>query len=490
MAAVRDAQLRAHVNRFDLVSPDGQPVRWAMNYLHRTGLKERVYGPELMLRLCARAAAEGVSIYLYGSTPEVLGALQRNLSARFPQLQFAGAESPPFRSEWREPDAEAARRINASGAGLVFIGLSCPKQDWFAAVHRSDIQAVQVCVGAAFDFLAGTKRMAPAWMQRRGLEWVFRLIQEPRRMGPRYLINNSVFVFKFLQALPTRWWTRRRGAAASDDIPSDPVSEGTGLVTTTGTTSKTPVTVVVPCCNEEPGIPVLWENLSRLASDLADRHELEFVFVDDGSRDATFSLLSRVTAGKPRYRVVQHERNQGVAAAIMTGLRAARTEIVCSIDADCTYDPRQLKQLLPLLTDGVALVTASPYHPQGRVCQVPRWRLAISRGASFLYRCVLRQKLCTYTSCFRVYRRSTVAGIQLDNPGFVGIAELLWRLDQRGARIAECPAVLDMRRCGQSKIRLVRTIAGHLRLLYRAMWSRLQPAATGAETTNCLQEAV
>jgi exopolysaccharide biosynthesis WecB/TagA/CpsF family protein len=203
--SLRNPDLLAKVNRFDAVLPDGQPVRGALNQLHGVGLRERVYGPELMLRLCARAAEDAIPIYLYGSAPDVIGMLQDRLLARFPALQIAGAESPPFRKLTPEEDDAVVRRINTSGAGILFVGLGCPKQDHFAADHGGRIQPVQVCVGAAFDFHAGTKPMAPAWMQRRGLEWLFRLSREPRRLWRRYLDTNFVFLVRWLAA-----WVRRK----------------------------------------------------------------------------------------------------------------------------------------------------------------------------------------------------------------------------------------------------------------------------------------
>jgi N-acetylglucosaminyldiphosphoundecaprenol N-acetyl-beta-D-mannosaminyltransferase len=194
VTAVWDAAYRKHINRFDLVGADGQPVRWAMNKFHNAGLQDRLYGPELMLRLCKRAAKEGVSIYLYGSTPPVLEALERTLTNECPGLRIAGGESPPFRKLTKEEDDAVVRRMNDSGAGLVFIGLGLPKQDFFAGEHKGRIHAVQMCVGAAFDFHAGSKRTAPAWMQRRGLEWLFRLVQEPGRLWKRYLTTNTMFL--------------------------------------------------------------------------------------------------------------------------------------------------------------------------------------------------------------------------------------------------------------------------------------------------------
>lgn len=201
VTASRSPTLRAKVNTFDLVSPDGQPVRWALNLLHGAHLAERVYGPELMLRLCAGAAAAGISIYLYGGSPAVADRLQANLCRRFPDLRIAGCEAPPFRPLTPEEDQVVVDRINQSGAGLLLIGLGCPKQDLFAYEHRATIRPVQVCVGAAFDFHAGVKKMAPAWMQRRGLEWLYRLAQEPGRLWQRYLTTNALFLWQLGTAL-------------------------------------------------------------------------------------------------------------------------------------------------------------------------------------------------------------------------------------------------------------------------------------------------
>jgi exopolysaccharide biosynthesis WecB/TagA/CpsF family protein len=211
VTASDDPVLREKVNRFQMIGPDGQPVRWALNWLHGTRLTDRVYGPELTVRLCRAAAERGVSIYLYGSSPEVIEALSRNLLERFPNLVIAGTEAPPFRALSAEEDAAMVERINASGAGLVFIGLGCPKQDHFAADHADRIQGVLVCVGAAFDFHAGNKRTAPAWMQRHGLEWLYRLCQEPRRLWKRYLVTNTLFLAK----LGRQWLIPKRIANQS-----------------------------------------------------------------------------------------------------------------------------------------------------------------------------------------------------------------------------------------------------------------------------------
>jgi N-acetylglucosaminyldiphosphoundecaprenol N-acetyl-beta-D-mannosaminyltransferase len=193
ITAARDPSFRRRVNAFELVAPDGQPVRWALNRFHQTDLQDRVYGPELMLRLCEAAQKAGVGVYLFGGAPAVLDKLNNALAERFPGLRIAGAESPPFRALTAAEDAAAIARINDSGAGIVFLGVGCPKQEVFASDHRHRISAVQVCVGAAFDFHAGEKRMAPPWMQKRGLEWLFRLWQEPGRLWRRYLVTNTIF---------------------------------------------------------------------------------------------------------------------------------------------------------------------------------------------------------------------------------------------------------------------------------------------------------
>ena len=196
--ASRNASFRAKLNSFDLICPDGQPVRWFLNYFHKTGLRDRVCGTTAMLRVCEAAAQAGVSVYLYGSTPHTLARLKQTLLSKFPNLSLAGVESPPFRPLTDEEDESVVRRINASGAGVVFVGIGSPKQEHFAWEHRDRINTVQLCVGAAFDFIAGTKKRAPEWMQRAGLEWLFRLCQEPRRLWNRYLSTNSRFLLATL----------------------------------------------------------------------------------------------------------------------------------------------------------------------------------------------------------------------------------------------------------------------------------------------------
>ena len=237
--------------------------------------------------------------------------------------------------------------------------------------------------------------------------------------------------------------------------------------------AKQSVTIVIPCYNEEETLPYLANTLRSVEEKLSRNYKPEFIFVDDCSKDATLNKLNELFGGRKNVRIVQHDRNKGVAAGIMTGIKSAETEIVCSMDCDCTYDPHELENMLPLLTANVDLVTASPYHQAGGVRNVPEWRLFLSKGASFLYRRVLPAKLDTYTSCFRVYRRSSVVDLELKESGFLGVAELLGKLNLRGGKVVEFPARLEVRLFGFSKMKTVRTIFGHLRVLSQLSKERL-----------------
>lgn len=244
----------------------------------------------------------------------------------------------------------------------------------------------------------------------------------------------------------------------------------------------TPISIVIPCYNEQESLPYLANTLRAVEANLTDHgYKPNVIFVDDKSKDDTLKVLHELFDKKKNVRIATHEVNRGVAAGIMTGLRAARTEIVCSMDCDCTYDPHELVNMLPLMTDGIDLVTASPYHKDGGVRNVPGWRLFLSRGASWLYRRVLRSKLDTYTSCFRVYRRSSLADTKLTESGFLGVAEMLGRLDLDGGTIVEFPAVLEVRLFGISKMKTAKTILGHLKLLTRLTKLRWFRKSVGIE---------
>lgn len=200
MEAHDSVQFRDVVNGADLVTPDGMPLAWGLRLLGVPG-QERVSGPELMLRVCEAAAAEGVPVGLYGASQGTLEALCDNLQKRFPQIRVTYCYSPPFRPLTPAEDEEITERINASGARILFVGLGCPKQERWMAVHRGRVRAVMLGVGAAFDFHAGRVRKAPVWVQNIGMEWLFRLCMEPRRLWRRYLKHNPRFVALFAAQL-------------------------------------------------------------------------------------------------------------------------------------------------------------------------------------------------------------------------------------------------------------------------------------------------
>lgn len=248
--------------------------------------------------------------------------------------------------------------------------------------------------------------------------------------------------------------------------------------------SIVPVSIVIPCYEEELTLPYLANTLRSVAGRLTEKgYESNFIFVDDASQDKTFEKLNDLFGQLSSAKILRHRTNQGVAAAIMSGIRAADTEIVCSLDCDCTYDPHELENMLPLLSDDIDLVTASPYHKHGAVRNVPSWRLFLSKGASWLYRRTLHAKLATYTSCFRVYRRTSMVKLDLREKGFLGVAEMLGRLDLQGGNIIEYPAVLEVRLFGFSKMKTVRTIFGHLRLLSTLSKTRWLGKSAAIETS-------
>ena len=194
MEAYDHPAFRAIVNDSDLVTPDGVPLVWSLR-LHGVAHATRVYGPDLTPFVLKAAEEEGISVGFYGGEHAVLDLLMERVRASHPSLRIAYHEAPPFRPMTAEEDERVVRSIERSGVKILFVGLGCPKQERWIAEHRGRVPAVMLGVGAAFDFLAGTKPQAPDWMQAAGLEWVFRLASEPRRLWKRYTKHNPRFVY-------------------------------------------------------------------------------------------------------------------------------------------------------------------------------------------------------------------------------------------------------------------------------------------------------
>jgi len=222
MTGVEDAEHNSRLNSFDLVTPDGQPVRWALNWLHGAGLSDRVYGPELTIRVLARCAEDGLPVYLYGSTRETLDQLVPALEARLPGLRVVGAEPSGFRLAEPEDPERIAHRIRNSGARVVLVGLGCPRQEQFTHAMRPHFDGPLLAVGAAFDYHAGGLRIPPAWMQRRGLEWLWRLGLEPRRLWRRYLLLNPAYAARLI-AQRLGWRHQRPAPSTSETTARFPV---------------------------------------------------------------------------------------------------------------------------------------------------------------------------------------------------------------------------------------------------------------------------
>jgi N-acetylglucosaminyldiphosphoundecaprenol N-acetyl-beta-D-mannosaminyltransferase len=222
MTGVEDKAHNARLNSFDVVTPDGQPVRWALNSLYGAGLADRVYGPTLTLEVLRGCAAEGLPVYLYGSTQDTLDKLIPALTGMLPALKIAGSEPSKFRAAHPGEAAEIAERIHASGARVVLVGLGCPRQEIFAYALRPHLDAPLLAVGAAFDYHAGLLRKPPPWMQQRGLEWLWRLGLEPARLWRRYLILNPKYVAR-LTAQKTKLWRASPPAPATGPVDSFPV---------------------------------------------------------------------------------------------------------------------------------------------------------------------------------------------------------------------------------------------------------------------------
>ena len=193
ITARHDKALRQALDGADMATPDGMPITWMLRQMGFPN-QQRINGPDLMWNYCEVAQRLQEPVFFYGNTPATLETLKQKLKQTFAALQIAGSFSPPFRALTEVEDQEIVNLINASGARVVFVSLGCPKQELWMAAHRGRIHAVMIGVGAAFDYHAGTLARAPLWMQMRGLEWLYRLYTEPRRLWKRYLVTNTLFL--------------------------------------------------------------------------------------------------------------------------------------------------------------------------------------------------------------------------------------------------------------------------------------------------------
>jgi polysaccharide deacetylase family protein (PEP-CTERM system associated) len=279
-------------------------------------------------------------------------------------------------------------------------------------------------------------------------------------------------------------WLAAQPAPAAQQAPEravgprrlsrQPTAGGPVFVPPARSLPRVAVSVVIPCFNEEHALPYLANTLQRLESSLGSAYDLRFVVVDDGSSDETLARARTLFGKWANATVVHHERNRGQAAATLTGALASTTEIVCTMDADCRYDPHELARMIPRLRAGVDLVVASPYHPDGAVRNVPRWQRALSKSLAYCYGSVLRRPLYCYQSSFRVHRRRPLLALHVRRGGLIGITEILARLDLAGATIVEHPVTLDARIFRRPRQHVVRWLAAHAGLLAELAWQRVR----------------
>jgi len=231
-------------------------------------------------------------------------------------------------------------------------------------------------------------------------------------------------------------------------------------LTTVSASLRPPVSVVIPCYDEAEGIPSLLDRLETMVP-----LGWEFIFVDDGSRDATFTMLLTAARTRPWMRVVKHGTNLGLGAAMRTGFAHARGPIVCTMDSDCTYLPERLPELVRLIEQGADIATASPWHPDSMPARAGRFRSALSRTVSRLYKGLIGQDVHTFTCLYRAYRRDVVERTHFRASGFAAVTELMLRGMLSGCSVREVPMELGARRFGESKLKIGDAILSHVALL-------------------------
>jgi len=232
------------------------------------------------------------------------------------------------------------------------------------------------------------------------------------------------------------------------------------------TETNTQISIIVPCFNEAESLDNLFDKLAGLREKLAQPHEL--VFVDDGSTDSTHDRLKELYSHRlgRDVKVIRHVENMGIGAALKTGLLNSKGQYIASIDSDCTYEPDCLIDMLKMLKDENAdMITASVFHPEGSIVNVPYYRMFLSRNLSRLYSVILGVDFYTYTCMFRIYRARALRDLDFHSAGFLVMAEIMVKLHKKSRKILEYPATLTARKYGRSKARVIRMILNHLRFI-------------------------
>ena len=225
------------------------------------------------------------------------------------------------------------------------------------------------------------------------------------------------------------------------------------------------LSIVIPCYNEEEGINNLALQLKPVIRELKKKYSIELILVNDGSTDRTLILLSKYFKKEKYAKVITYEKNRNLGGALKEGFKHITGDLVITADSDCTYPPKEMINLLNLLDENIDIVTASPYHPKGRVANVLPYRLFLSKTVSFIYSLILNKRLHTYTAIFRVYRRDVIDNVKIRSNGFIGVTELLISSLMKGYKVREFPTTIYGRTFGQSKIKTLGVIREHMRLI-------------------------
>lgn len=233
------------------------------------------------------------------------------------------------------------------------------------------------------------------------------------------------------------------------------------------------LSIIIPCYNEEEGIPALAGKVIPTIARLNQKYSVELLLVDDGSTDRTNELLHQYFATIDDLAIIKHEKNKNLGAALRTGFAAASGDFVAALDSDCTYDPPLLEAMLNLLDEDTDIVTVSPYHPQGKVNKIPAYRLFLSKGISQIYRWLVPARLYTFTAMVRVYKKNVVKNVTFKSDTFLGVTELMIKALLQGYRVKELPAELNPRTFGISKMKIWRVIKNHLALINKIIWYRI-----------------
>ena len=230
-------------------------------------------------------------------------------------------------------------------------------------------------------------------------------------------------------------------------------------------TERETLSIIIPCYNEEAGIPHLQEQLQPALEKLEQKYNLQLVFVDDGSKDKTNELLQQYFGNRKDTLIVKHEQNRNLGAAIKTGIKHSSGDFVAMLDSDCTYNPHYILEMLSLLDKDTDIVTVSPLHPKGKIIGVQKYRILLSRSVSNIYRALLGSGLYTHTAMVRVYRKPVLDNITFRYDNFLAVTEIMAKAVLHGHAVKEYPCSIEVRKYGSSKMKIMSIILSHLNFI-------------------------